>query len=522
MPVERRPLPAWLAAAVVCAAASPALAQDPLSAIDWLDRQAARPGAFGVQPREPAAPPVNEPPAGGAVTPEVTVAPLDDAPSDDAVGLLPPRVTGFPATLWQNSDTSDITDLLTAQNVDGQPAMQQLLFSLLLAEAMPPANADGRFLLARIDRLMELGAIQQAAELVALSDVTGDKALFARAFDLALLSGRTDEICAILRDAAHLSPNLSAQIFCLARGGSWGEAFTLLETGRALGEVSSAQYGLLLTFLDPELAEGFPSLPPAAQITPLDYRLHEGMGEPLPSASLPRAFATADLSGDAGWKSQIEAAERLVRAGALSEQRLFAIYAAGRPSASGGVWDRVEAVQRFETALTARDPQAVGRALERVWPLMGQAGLQTAFAKQFAEALAPLPLTGSAANTALRAALLSPQYEILSRDAAPLGLTQKFAVALAAGQPEDATAPSARARSIAEGFAAKGPPAPLQRLLDAGKLGEVLLRAMSLAYQAHQGDDAALADALATFRAVGLEDFARRTGLQALLLNSER
>lgn len=519
MPGKRRAWRVWLWATLLFGGATGALAQDPLSAIDWLDKQAATPGAFGVQPPR-AEQPIDEPPAGGATTPEVTVAPLDDAPSGDALGLLPSRVTGFPQTLWQSSDTSDITDLLTAQNVDGQPAMQQLLFALLLAEALPPENADGRFLLARIDRLIELGAIQQAAELVALSDPSSDKALFARAFDIALLSGRTDEICAALATAPHLAPDLSAQIFCLARSGAWGEALTLLETGRALGDVSTTRYSLLLNFLDPEMAEGFPSLPPAARMTPLEYRLHEGMGEPLPSASLPRAFATADLSGDAGWKAQIEAAERLVRAGALSEQRLFAIYASGRPSASGGVWDRVEAVQRFETALNARDPQAVGGALIRVWPLMGQAGLQTAFAKSFAEDLAGLPLTGSAAAVALRTSLLSPKYETLARGLEPIGLSQKFAVALAAGTPSEATAPSARARAILEGFSS-APATHLQNLLDDGKLGEVLLRAMSLAYQAHQGDDGALAEALAAFRAVGLEDTARRAGLQALLLSAE-
>ena len=44
---------------------------------------------------------------------------------------------------------------------------------------------------------------------------------------------------------------------------------------------------------------------------------------------------------------------------------------------------------------------------------------------------------------------------------------------------------------------------------------------MSLAYQGHLGDDAALSEALATFRAVGLEDTARRAALQSLLLTAE-
>lgn len=509
----------WLAVLALIFLPLGAAAQDPLSAIDWLDEQAATPGAFGVQPRTPK-PSLDEPPAGGATIPEVTVAPLDDTTSGDAVGLLPSRVTGFPPSLWEASETGDISDLLIAQNVDGQPAMQALLLALLLAEALPPENADGRFLLARIDRLIELGAVQQAIELIALSDPTSTPALFSRAFDLSLLSGPGDAACDSMIEHPHLAPDLSARIFCLARSGQWSDALTTLATGHALGDISSARYGLLLNFLDPEMAGDLPRLPPPARMTPLDYRLHEAMGEPLPSSSLPRAFAIADLNGDSGWKAQIEAAERLVRANALSEQRLFAIYGAGRPSASGGVWDRVDAVQRFRTALTARDPQAVGTSLLRVWPLMQKVGLETAFAKTFADALVPLPLSGGAATVAVQAALLSPRYEILARKLEPTGPAQSFAVAVAAGTPDRAAAPSDRARAITEGFSSR--PAPnFQAMLDAGKLGEAVLRAMSLAYQARLGDDTALTEALAVFRAVGLEDTARRMALQMLLLPAE-
>ena len=43
---------------------------------------------------------------------------------------------------------------------------------------------------------------------------------------------------------------------------------------------------------------------------PLTFRLFETIGERLPTAALPRAFAHADLRDVAGWKAQIEAAER--------------------------------------------------------------------------------------------------------------------------------------------------------------------------------------------------------------------
>ena len=45
--------------------------------------------------------------------------------------------------------------------------------------------------------------------------------------------------------------------------------------------------------------------------SPLLFRLHEAIGEPLPTGALPRAYAVADLRDLAGWKPQLEAAERL-------------------------------------------------------------------------------------------------------------------------------------------------------------------------------------------------------------------
>lgn len=512
---------AALAVAMVLAMSAPLAAQDPLSAIDWLDRQPPGSSDYGLVPDAAAlTPQTEEPPVTrNASRPEVSVQPLD-APSLDAVGLLPPHVTGFPQTLWQASETAQLADLLIAQNVDGQPAMQSLLFALLLAEALPPEPADGSFLLARIDRLIAMGAIAQAAELLALTDAKSDPALFARVLDLSLLAGPGVAACQVLAKQPQLAPGVDYRVYCLAQTGNWDLALTTLVAAEALGDVGPSQVNLLLGFLDPELAEDLAVPPPALRMSPLQYRLHEALGEPVPTHTLPRAFANADLPGDSGWKAQIEAAERLVRAGAISEQRLFAFYTANKPSASGGVWDRAAAVQRFERALGEGDPKAIDTALRAVWSALAEVGLSTAFAKAYGGKLASLELTGTGAALQLQAALLSPNYERLSRRLTARSLSQKFAVALAQGRPEAATAPDARARAITEGFV-NPPPAHLQALLNAGRLGEVILRAMSLAYQGHLGDDAALSEALSTFRAVGLEDTARRAALQSLLLTAE-
>lgn len=47
---------------------------------------------------------------GGATVSPVTVKPLgaDDGPKPDAIGLLPPDLTGLPASLWSGSTAPDV------------------------------------------------------------------------------------------------------------------------------------------------------------------------------------------------------------------------------------------------------------------------------------------------------------------------------------------------------------------------------------------------------------------------------
>ena len=147
-------------------------------------------------------------------------------------------------------------------------AMQSLLFALLLAEALPPEPADGGFLLARIDRLIAMGAIAQAAELLALTDAKSDPALFARVLDLSLLAGPGVAACEVLAGQPNLAPGTDYRVYCLTQTGNWDLALTTLTTAEALGDIPATKVNLLLGFLDPELA-GELAVPPPSLRTPM-------------------------------------------------------------------------------------------------------------------------------------------------------------------------------------------------------------------------------------------------------------
>jgi hypothetical protein len=305
-------------------------AQDaPLSAIDWLSESVASPAGLA-QPFAPPEPPV----AADAGSPGITVT-LLDRPQADPVGVLGPEDTGLPASLWAASEGAVLVDLLRASPPETLPALQDLMVSLMLAEARGPRDGSGAALaLARVDRLLDTGALEPAQALLESGDLLHPE-WFRRWFDVTLLRGTEDRACELLREHPALAPTLEARVFCLARNGDWNAAALTLGTARALGDVSPEEELLLARFLDPEFgseeAGGAAERP-----SPLLYRIREAVGDLTPTTGLPLAFAHADLRSTVAWRTQIEAAERLARRGALSPEALRDVYLARRPAASGG------------------------------------------------------------------------------------------------------------------------------------------------------------------------------------------
>lgn len=488
-------------------------AQAPLSAIEWIGRNP--PDGFTT-------PVLLEPPiSDGAMSSAINVSPLKELAI--AVGLVPNNMTGLPVDMWRGSDADVLAALIRDVAVADYPAMQRLLYTLLLSEAVPPTGEDAEetLLLARVDRLLQLGATDPAQALIEQAGAQENAARFARWFDATLLTGDEDRACAALASAPHLATDYATRIFCGARRGDWQTAALTLETVHVLGLLPAPDLALLDRFLSPDVFEGAPPLPVPDGPDPLTFRLFEAIGERLPTASLPRAFATADLRDVAGWKAQIEAAERLTRIGALGPNRLLGLYTDRQPAASGGVWDRVSVLQRFETALESGSSNALAKTLPLVWDAMRAARLEVPFASLFADQLMTAPLDDPAAQALVwRITLLSHDYETPAQSPINDDPQSLFLAALAQGDPGRVPAPGATARAIASGFSdTASPPPDIQILLDAGQLGEAILRAMILLDSGAQGNPADLSAALTIFRAVGLEDIARRAGLQLMLLD---
>lgn len=480
-------------------------AQEPLSAIDWLsDSVAPRPGAPSLKP--------------GPETAAISVAPLG-ATQPDAVGLLPAQVTGLPRDLWGPGESGEIARAIRAERIDTLPAVQALMFTLLLAELDPPAGdgAEGQILLARLDKLLDLGALDPAQALVERAGPT-DPALFRRWFDISLLTGQEDRACAAMRATPGIAPTFQARVFCLARGGDWNAAALTLETGLALGFIPPEEEGLLARFLDPELDEGVPPLPPPSRPSPLIFRMREAVGDHLPTTTLPLAFARADLRPTEGWKPRIEAAERLARTGALPPNQLLGIWTERKPAASGGIWDRVAALQAFDVAILSGKRDAVAQALPPAWTAMEAAELEVPFARLYGARLARLGLVGKAGALAFRVGLLSDAYEAIAEAHEPQSTEEAFLAGLARGDVTDLPPLDSLAAALQDGFADAPLSARQARLVKEGRLGEAILMAIDLITDGARGDLEDVTRALSLMRRVGLEEVARQSALQLMIL----
>lgn len=488
-------------AALGLAQAVPALAQQrPLSASDWLsgsvqapprESSAWRPGDAAPPGMGPAAP---QPVAESGAVGEVQVTRLDGG-DPDAGGTITARRAGLPRDLWQGSSALQLVSLIR-QSPARLPAMNALMGRILTAQLTPPASDEGslrgQLFLARADRLLDMGALQQAQALL-ITAGPGDPEVFRRLFDIALLEGDEARACDIMNSTPGIAPSFPARIFCLAQGGDWIAAAISLHGAEMLGLIDERQAIMLTHFLDDGFVDSPEVLEPAERMTPLDFRIHEAIGQPLPTAPLPVAFAQSDLRMNSGWKARLEAAERLARAGAIAPAALRRIYAEQKPAASGGVWERANEMRRLEAALEAGDIDA---ALPRVFAEFRNAGMAEVLAAMVAPDLPEDP--GSD---------LSPQS---ARIATWLRQWQGLPV------PEPVPLPEALAQALA------APPAEGPDNAPAMPQGEALLAAITDIDAGLDGDLARAGRGLRALQGLGLGQDAELAANQLALLDQMR
>ncbi|MFB9222501.1 hypothetical protein [Paracoccus cavernae] len=516
----------WLLAAGFAALTQEAAAREPLSASDWLSGSVQEPDNRSAWRPGDARPKVKgkskDLARTGSVEP-VGVTRLGEN-NPDTMGTVSPRSAGLPAGLWGDGESRALAAQVARQSPH-LPALRRLLRRVLAAQLDPPKAPDpaseGALFLARVDKLLDMGATRAAQDLL-LRAGPGDPERFRRLFDIALLSGNEAQACKTMDLTPGIAPSFSARIFCLALGGDWAAASLVHYGAETLGRIDPDTARLLSHFLDDGYIDSAEVLTPPATVTPLIYRLHEAIGQPLPSANLPLAFALFDLDDNGGWKAQIDAAERLARAGAIPASQLREIYLLQEPAASGGVWDRVSAFQTLEEALATRDRDAVEGSLPQAFDAMRQGGLFYALADMVGAETAALAPSGRAGMIAMWLALAADQAQTI--ETAPVGASagDQWLIAFATGKavgppPVESRETTALLAGAFTGKAGEGLPEQASQLIAANRQGEALLDAVAAVDAGTEGDYIRAAQGLRVLRALGQDDIARQAAVELIL-----
>jgi len=507
-----------LAALILVLATEPLVAQaaqggagEPLSAIDWLSDSVSLPSPV-------IAPPPVAPPA--APVPPVTVLPLGAPVADDA-GLFPSDDIGLPADFWGGSSASDLARAFLAVPEISTPTLREFFAALAQAEFAPPVDAavDNSLFLARLDTLLSLAKLSEAEALIQAAGPPQPQS-FRRAFDIALLNGTENGACEIISTNPDISPTFPARIFCLARNGEWDVAALTLGTAEALGILSETEDQLLLHFLDPELFEDEELLPRPSSISPLLFRLYEAIGERPATDSLPIAFAVADLSETVGWRVRLRAAERLTAAGALPPEDLLSIISNRRPSASGGIWSRVSAIQSLRAALSGKNAGQISKTLPAAWDAAVSAGYHAALAPWISTRLQDVTLERQAHHTAFEIALFSNDID-MARQYAGSSQDDQSLLAILTDAPFEMRNATPLDIAIRRSLSGLPPGASYRMLLQDNRSGEALLKAIGVLANGVEADPTAVADALSLLKALELDGLARRVAAELLLENSQ-
>ena len=483
--------------------ASQLAAQSPLSAIDWLSKENSK---FKRSISEVKNIDVKK-------TNDIQVSTLNSN-EYQSIGLLPIYVTGIPSTIWRNSSFDDLEYSFKTMPTFSYSPIQELMYSLLLAEARPPLNEPSRyaFLEIRLEKLLDYGAVDPAIALIERASPVPEK-MISLLFDISLLSSNNLPICEpVLQNTKNR--DLQAElIYCYARKGDWLTAHLILKTEEVLGELSPQEVSLLDRYLEVDFNVDLHALlPPPETITPLEYRLYEAIGEPISAEYLPIQYSQSDLSGENGWRAQVIAAERLSSTGAIPENQILGIYTSRSSGVSGGIWERVKVVNDLDTALVARED--FEQYFQDAWKVFKQANQLTLFAKLFGLRVFDENISPKSKEIAANLLLLTNNFAITDSYWDPSDI--RFG--LTTGDFSKVNVSDETEKIILQIFTEPSMPFLFEQKLNQGKLGEVILNALLQFEMGIEGNLKDLSESLSTLNLIGLETTARRAALTHLVL----
>lgn len=284
----------------------------------------------------------------------------------NSVGLISVENTSFPGNIWNSS-----SEKLLAQKVNEMPefelsSVNKLFKRLLILDTEPPINSIGSknmgslFLISRIDKLIEFGAIDEAETILDYIKNPGFE-LLKRKMDVALINGRLQGICKEIKSHSHSTVFLKFKILCLAREGDWNAAAIIFSVGSTLKLFTPIEKKLLLNFLDPEINIEIEKKEISKNLSPINFYLFLSRNSLPNSKNLSPKYNYYFKEIGTPLMTRIEASEKLVKKFSMNAHHLFSLYRSSSQNLETEKSTLIKSIVELDNALKGDDK---GKKLE--------------------------------------------------------------------------------------------------------------------------------------------------------------
>ena len=249
----------------------------------------------------------------------------------NGIGLISIERAKFPDDLWSNSSEKVLSEKINNMPKLSLASTNKIFKRLLLVDAKPPLNSIGvknmgyLFLLSRIDKLIKMGAIDEAEEI--LNYIKDPSIEFMkRRIEVASLNGRLSKTCELANRYPNFKGMLQFKIICLVRKNDWQAAALAFTVGASLKQFDEKEKQLLLNYLDPEIEPNYSYDIEINDLSPINFYLIYGNKELTPPDILSNKYAYAFSFLGMAPKIRIKAMEQLALNYVVNANTLFNLY----------------------------------------------------------------------------------------------------------------------------------------------------------------------------------------------------
>ncbi len=329
----------------------------------------------------------------------------------NGIGLISIERTMFPDNLWSNSSEKVLAERLYQMPELSLATTNKIFKRLLTVDAQPPLNSIGiknmgySFLISRIDKLIQIGALDEAEEI--LNYIKNPSINFMkRKIEVALINGRLTKTCDLAERYPNFKGMLQFKIICLVQKNDWQAAALAFTVGASLKLLNEKEENLFLNFLDPDIQTDSSHRVSIEDLSPTSFYLLYGQNAIIVPNKFPHKYAYAFSRSDVSPELRIRSMEKLASKYIINSSTLFNLY---RTTQIGGNGEQVgikKALMELNQSIKGKSDDQKLMALKNVTKIFFKKNLLPQFSDEYKNILKELITSNDKSLRDLSAVLL--------------------------------------------------------------------------------------------------------------------